>query len=141
MKKPNQTHNLDAWIAVNVMGWIPCRGDYWLGAVNPGKFNCKISEATSWAFEYQGGNTCDDSGKTYCGTETYQWNPSSDEECAMQVLTKCAEKLGRGHAVEISMAIGGGWAVQSSRNVSDVEVAGTLPLAISLFSKKLYTTL
>lgn len=86
-----ELRELDAWIAVNVMRWIPVRGDYWNGAVCPGKFNCAIDEADGWAYEYNGGVSVGNKGKTYCSTETYQWRPHDDPAAAMQALMKYFE--------------------------------------------------
>ncbi len=128
---------LDAWIAENVMGYIPCCGDFWVNAVNPGKFNCKPKEATSWAFEYPGGVTVDRSGKTYCTTHAYQWQPTTDPAAAMEVLKRCIAET-PDKKVEILQA-GDEWFLQFKDDgiYERDNQSETLELAICLFAKKL----
>lgn len=140
---------LTRWIAVNVMNYIPCRGDYWLGAHNPGMFNCPLEKVESWAFEYAGGgNTVDASGKTYCGMATYKFKPLEDEAEALIVLKACVEKLELDRAypaIQKYSDLDGfqGWqisALYATRNQRTFStVAATLEACICLFAKEVYT--
>jgi hypothetical protein len=145
----NQTdkelRELGDWIAINIFNYIPCKGDYWNSAVNPGKFNCKPEDADCWAYEHNGGNPCGKDGKTYCSTESYDWNPTTDPAAAMMVLEKCVEKLGKdAYELVVGLHVYQAdapplWMVCSSGRRGFQTLAETLPLAICRFAKRLFS--
>jgi hypothetical protein len=129
-----QKIELNGWIAVNVMRYIPVWGDYWQGACNEGQFNCPVEEATAWAFEYEGGVSAGTEGKTYCSRRDYEFTPTYNEEVAFEVLEKCV-----GKAAVLIEKVKGGYAVHNNLRASQVASGETLQEAISLFAKVIYS--
>lgn len=80
--------SLDAAIAVEVFKWVPVFGDWWPGAVNPGKWNCSLDQADGFAFPYKDGGIKMPDGKTYCSTPLHEFEPSKSIEAAWTVLEK-----------------------------------------------------
>lgn len=120
---------LDAAIAVQVMGYIPVWGDFWRGAVCPGKWNCAVSRADAWAFPYNGHGVRAPDGKFYCTQEVYAWNPSTDIANAMKVVEKMREQ---GYGAVMADNMGGTpWSVDfvGTADVHEGD-ADTLPEAI-----------
>ena len=83
---------LSAIVAINIMGWIPVRGDFWPGAMNPGTFNCSPEEADGFAFEYPCGVQMPD-GKEYCSRKLSAWNPGEVIADAWEVVDKIGDCL------------------------------------------------
>lgn len=79
---------IDFLVATKIMGWVPVRGDWWPGAVNPGKFACTDAEADGWAHPYDDGGIAMPDGKTYCSVARHEFRPSRDIQSAWHVVEK-----------------------------------------------------
>jgi hypothetical protein len=78
---------IDALVAVKVLGWTPVTGDWWPHAVNSGQFNCPLDKADGFAHVYSEGGLLMPDGKTYCSKKAYNWRPSERIEDAWEVVT------------------------------------------------------
>lgn len=108
-----ELRELDAWIAVHVMRYIP--------VIRP-------ADSTYPVLKYW----IDGAGLEILQP---QFSPTSDEGSAMQVLKRCRE------IVSVALPAGGstGVMVQDLDKKSRYAIAETLELAICLFAKKLFT--
>lgn len=113
-----ELRELDAWIAEHVFGATR--------ALDKG---------------YGSGRSDDKLAHTIRFTKEVGWiscpNYTTDPAAAMMVLEKCCGKIGPGSDVEICLRFGV-WNVSEWRANKIEEEAGTLPLAICLFAKKLF---
>ena len=115
-----ELRELDAWIAEKVMGWKPfvsgktssIKGTFWL-----------------------------DSEHKVVASPEFQWtrfDPTTDRAAAMQVLEKCADRVGvridryNGRAPNV-------WYIRATDGRLAEAEAPTLPIAICLFAKKLFS--
>jgi hypothetical protein len=110
MKTETELKELDAWIAEHVMGW-----ELWIAAPD-----CPV---------YRTGDK---------DNPTQKWfKPTTKSSSAMMVLEKCCERLPL--HVEIGK-YGENWCVsRPDQDATEAVIAPTLPLAICLFAKALFS--
>lgn len=115
-----ELRELEAWIAENVMKWKRVSG-----------LAVRILDDEFFVDS----NGC--IGRFSCA-----WIPTTDPAAAMMVLEKCCESMAVN--VEIWKAGNGEWVCRmvvgsGFNSTNQIGVANTLPLAICLFAKKLFT--
>lgn len=82
---------MDALIAVNVMGWVPAWGNWWLG-LQFGEFNCQIGKASNWMAEAPESHGVEYRGKNYWSHHsTVNWKPSLSIENSYEVEGRIEE--------------------------------------------------
>ena len=119
--KPNELRELDAWMAEHVMGW---RMVNHLRDFCSGSFICnRGADCLVWDWSHRGCNA---------------WTPTTDPAAAFAVLEKCAARLGDFEHISINCCEGE-FAIKMAHANWDWINAPTLPLAICLFAKQLYS--
>ena len=117
-----ELRELDAWIWTHVLGWVPFREE-------------EYPHRNGYALGDDTGEKCLECDMPQCST---------DPAAAMQVLEKCAVELGgegeRACAVEW-LPMEEEWRIIETDTPDGVRAqAKTLPLAICLFAKELFST-
>lgn len=97
-------------LARKVLGWVPAKGDCWVGAVRPGTFNCKPSEADKLMFHFPGGNIIPGQKGTWCGKSSWEWRPDYDLKDAFLLVNAL---VGRGWSFSLT-ASAEGWQCEFS---------------------------
>jgi hypothetical protein len=105
--------DLKASLAINIMGWVPVCGMYWIGAPCSGEFDCDLGKVDCFAFQYDdGGNWVAGREGTWCDTPTYNWNPTTDANDCFKIVRE-ARKLGVYVTIANTQC---GWDVVCKRN-------------------------
>jgi|ERR1035437_1173552 hypothetical protein len=117
--KDKELRELGAWIAEHVMGW-------------------KIHRRNT--AHYVEANKINDID--YFVAAPHDWSPTTDPAAAMMVLENCVEKLSSFDVCIWKGATSPFWFCGERENTRDItrfSKAETLPLAICLFAKKLFS--
>jgi Phage ABA sandwich domain len=113
-----ELRKLDAWIAEHVMGWLRVNSNEKLD--HPQRFNVLPDRILI------GQNM---------GHRIIEYSPTTDPAAAMQVLEKC---ITGNTSIAINHGTTGWWVTDCDKK-KNYAIAETLPLAICLFAKKLFS--
>ena len=132
--KPTEHTELNAWIALNVMGYI-CKSR-----------QSKDSSSVTEHFWFESGNDIEPMHKCLTQAALSINYPedmpeyTTDTASAIEVLKKCVSKLSSDLGVGVTIITTGEkmYRVEASHNPFDAVIIDTLELAICLFAKKLF---